>query len=118
MYTRVLPGTKIAPDPVQTQIKPEPIENSAPIIPEKKDEKKTIEFSLGLLEEMKESGLDVDLSDLDKPKKFDPTDPNSCVRDHLRIDSNEIIDNHTSVKTVNFSNPQEVSNDILLNISA
>lgn len=119
MYTRVLPGTKIAPDPVQTQIKPEPIENSAPIIPEKKEEKKPIEFSLDLLKEMETNGLDVDLSDLDKPKKFNPTDPNSCVRDHLRADSSEILGKqHISVKTVNLSNPQEVSNDILSNISA
>jgi len=117
MYSRVLPDAKFTPDPVPVVIST-PASDEKPVEKPQKPKEKVIEFSFGLLEEMKENGLDVDFSDLDKPKKFDPNDPNSCNREHLRADSSEILDAHINVKTVNLSNPQVVSDDILSNISA
>jgi len=109
-YNGILPETKKTPDTVQVKTVPKPDEE-----PVEKPKEKVIEFSIKLLEE---HGLSVDINELDKPLKFNPTDPRSCAREHLRVDSNEILDARIKVKTVNLNNPQIVSDDILSNISA
>ncbi|HBY75361.1 TPA: hypothetical protein DEG21_06005 [Patescibacteria group bacterium] len=97
MYSRILPEVKKTPD-----------------IEIKKPEKRVIKFSPDLLKEHK---LPVYNGD-EEPLQFNPIDPRTCVREHLRVESNEIIDKHINVKTVNLSDPQIVSDDILSNISA